>query len=97
MSTVPQIQTIVSQVTGISISQINSPSRKANVVQARHLSMYFSRFNTNLNLLAIAKQHGRDNHATVIHASTCIHYDKRSNKLVETMYNEIESQVKSLK
>lgn len=97
MSTVQQIQTIVSQITGISVSQINSPSRKANVVQARHLSMYFSRFNTNLNLLTIANQHGRDNHATVIHASACIHQDKKTNKLVESMYNEIESLIKSSK
>ena len=94
-NTIEQIQQIVSNVTAIPVQQINSPSRKANIVQARHLSMYFSRFNTNNNLLAIAKQHGRDNHATVIHATACIHQDRKSNKALSEMYQQIESTIKN--
>jgi len=93
--TTSEIQQIVSNVTKISVSDIISKSRKAEIVQARHLSMYFSRFNTNQNLLTIANQHGKDNHATVIHACTCIHQDRRRNSSLNEMYQTIESIVKN--
>ena len=90
-----QIQEIVSNVTKVSVSDILSQSRKSNIVQARHLSMYFSRFNTSQNLKTIANQHGKDNHATVIHACTCIHQDRRRNSSLNEMYQTIESIVKN--
>jgi len=93
--TTSEIQQIVSNVTKISVSDIISKSRKAEIVQARHLSMYFSRFNTNQNLLTIANQHGKDNHATVIHACSAIHYDKRSNTSLAEKFQTIENLVKN--
>jgi len=90
-----QIQEIVSNVTNISVSDITSPTRKAQVVQARHLSMHFSRWNTNLPMLKIAILHGKGNHATVIHADNCISYDIRKNQKLREMYEMIESQIKS--
>ena len=95
--TTSEIQQIVSNVTKISVSDIISKSRKAEIVQARHLSMYFSRFNTNQNLLTIANQHGKDkdNHATVIHACSAIHYDKRSNNTLAEKFQTIENLVKN--
>jgi chromosomal replication initiator protein len=92
---ISQIQEIVSNVSNISVELINSPSRKANIVQARHLSMHFSRWNTQLPMLKIAKLHGRDNHATIIHADTCISNDIRKNVRLKEIYNEIESQIKN--
>ena len=93
--TTSEIQQIVSNVTKISVSDIISKSRKAEIVQARHLSMYFSRFNTNQNLLTIANQHGKDNHATVIHACSAIHFDKRSNISLAEKFQTIENLVKN--
>jgi chromosomal replication initiator protein len=90
-----EIQQIVSNITKISVTDILSKSRKAEIVQARHLSMYFSRFNTNQNLLTIANQHGKDNHATVIHACSAIHYDKRSNVSLAEKFQTIETIVKN--
>jgi chromosomal replication initiator protein len=92
---ISQIQNIVSNATNISVELINSPSRKANIVQARHLSMHFSRWNTELPMLKIAKLHNRDNHATIIHADTCISNDIRKNVRLKEIYNEIESQIKN--
>jgi chromosomal replication initiator protein len=94
-NSIEQIQSIVSTITGVSINDIKSPSRKANIVQARHLSMYFCRFNTRNNTLLIAKDHGRDNHATVLHACNCIHSDRKTNKRLNEMYQQIESQIKT--
>jgi chromosomal replication initiator protein len=93
--TTSEIQQIVSNVTKISVTDILSKSRKAEIVQARHLSMYFSRFNTTQNLLTIANQHGKDNHATVIHACSAIHQDKKSNKSLSDKYQTIENLVKN--
>jgi chromosomal replication initiator protein len=94
--TVQQIQEIVSNVTKITVQEITSPSRKANIVQARHLSMHFSRWNTNLPMLKIAILHGRDNHATIIHADNCISFDIRKNEKLNNQYEQIKSQIKSL-
>lgn len=93
--TVNQIQEIVSNATNIPVSEIISPTRKAKIVQARHLSMHFSRWNTKLPMLKIAILHGRDNHATVIHADNCISYDIRKNQKLREIYEMIESQIKS--
>ena len=89
------IQTIVSRVTGIKVHEINSKTRKAEIVQARHLSMYFCRFNTSINTLKIAKLHGKDNHATVLHACQCIHSDRKTNKRLNEMFEQIQSQIKN--
>lgn len=93
--TVNQIQEIVSNATNIPVSQIVSPTRKSEVVKARHLSMHFSRWNTNLSMLKIATLHGRGNHATVIHADNCVSYDIRKNQKFREMYEMIEYQIKS--
>jgi chromosomal replication initiator protein len=92
---ISQIQEIVSNVSNISVELINSPSRKANIVQARHLSMHFSRWNTQLPMLKIAKLHNRDNHATIIHADEAISYAIRKDVRLKEIYNEIESQIKN--
>jgi chromosomal replication initiator protein len=92
---VTQIQTIVSEVTGIKMIDICTNSRKAEIVQARHLSMYFSRFYTRITTKEIATLHGKGNHATVLHACNCIHSDRKTNKRLNEMYLQIESQVKN--
>jgi chromosomal replication initiator protein len=92
---VTQIQTIVSQVTGIKMIDICQNSRKSEIVQARHLSMYFSRYNTRINTLEIAKLHGKNNHATVLHACQAIHSDRKTNKRLNEMFEQIQSQLKN--
>jgi chromosomal replication initiator protein len=95
MLTLEQIISIVSTKTGFSVNEIKSPSRKAKLVQARQISMDLCRWNTRSTLLQIAIAHGRDNHATVIHACTCIGYDKRKNANLQKIYSEIETIIKS--
>lgn len=92
---VQQIQQIVSNVTKISLEDIISQTRKANIVQARHLSMHFSRWYTALPMKKIANLHGKDNHATIIHADEVISSEIRRNKSLKAIYEEIESQIKN--
>ena len=93
--TVQEIQQIVSNVTKVSVEEINSPSRKGNVVQSRHLSMHFSRWNTKLPMLKIAIIHGKGNHATIIHADEAISYGIRKDAKLKAIYDEIQSQIKN--
>jgi chromosomal replication initiator protein len=95
ISEVNRIQNLVSLSTGIKVSDICSKSRKAEIVQARHISMYLCRWRTSINLFNIAKLHGKDNHATVIHACTCIQNDMRVNKKLANLISELESTLKS--
>lgn len=93
--TVQEIQQIVSNVTKISTEDITSQSRKANIIQARHLSMHFSRWNTKLPMLKIAIIHGKGNHATIIHADEAISYGIRKDAKLKAIYEEIQSQIKN--
>ena len=93
---VSQIQSIVSELTGIKLSAICSPSRKSEIVIARHLSMHFCRWNTQIPLLEIAKLHGKVNHATVIHADKEISYAIRKNEKLKDTYDKIQSEINSL-
>jgi chromosomal replication initiator protein len=90
---VTQIQTIVSSVTKVKIIDICLNSRKSEIVQARHLSMYFSRYNTQINTLEIARLHGKNNHATVLHACQAIHSERKTNKRLNEMFEQIQNQI----
>jgi chromosomal replication initiator protein len=94
---IEQIQTLVSQRTGVSIADILSPSRKSNIVFARHISMHLCRWFTNANLLFIAKSHGRDYHATVIHACKVIDWEARHNDNLNSILDQLETEIKSIK
>lgn len=95
MLTCSQIIEITSTQTGITPEQIKSSSRKANIVQARHISMVLSRWYTKLNLLNIAIEHGRINHATVLHACENIHFDLRTNSQFRELFETCEKLVKN--
>lgn len=85
------IQSIVSRVTGIKLIDICQSSRKAEIVQARHLSMYFCRFYTRITTKEIASMHGKGNHATVLHACKMIENDINRNRKLQSMIEKIKS------
>lgn len=91
--TVNQIQQIVSTITNVSIEKIISETRKAEIVQVRHLSMHFSRWYSNLPMKKIAQLHGKNNHATVIHADQCVSYDIRKNAKLKEQYDLIKTEI----
>jgi chromosomal replication initiator protein len=95
MNTSKEILNIVSETTGITIEQILSPSRKMEIVQARHLSMYFHRWNTNLSLQQISAIHKRDQHGTVINACNAISWDIRSNQKLSDQHDHIKQYLKN--
>ena len=87
------IQSIVSRLTGIRISDINSTSRKAEFVRARQLSMYFCRYYTDINTLQISVFHGKGNHGTVLHACKSVDAD-RINPKFDSLFNQIKNEIR---
>lgn len=62
------IQRLVCDYFKIPIDQVQSKTRKRDVVQARQLAMYFAKKYTKASLSSIGSQIGNRDHATVLHA-----------------------------
>ncbi|MEG1910568.1 MAG: chromosomal replication initiator protein DnaA, partial [Bacteroidales bacterium] len=75
------IQKIICDYFGIQVEEINSKTRKRDIVQARQLAMFFAKKHTKSSLAAIGLQCGNKDHATVLHAC------KTVNNLMETDKN----------
>jgi len=97
MEKINLIQTIVSRETGVTVEALRGQSRKANVILARHLSMYFCRWYSEQSLLRIAAKHGKDTHGTVINACSSVDNQKKTNKSYNDIYQRILNQVKQTK
>jgi chromosomal replication initiator protein len=76
--TIDYIQKVICEYFNIPVDSINSKTRKREIVQARQLSMYFSKKHTKSSLASIGQQCGNKDHATVLHACRTV------NNLVET-------------
>ena len=91
---IEQIISIVSEETKVSVTNIVNPSRKANTVCARHLSMWACRWYSNQSLQKIASAHNRKQHGSVINASTSIEnqmkYNAKINQICQTIINQVK-------
>ena len=95
MKTVNEIIEIVSKETKVSVKDIINPSRKENIILARHLSMWACRWYTRVPMQKIAAAHGRRNHGTVINACQSIDsqasYKQSVKQLCETIVKKINN------
>ena len=73
-----QISSEVSKAYNVSNKQLIGKTRKMEVVQARHISMFLCREMTSCSLLSIGSYFGNRDHSTVIHACKVIE-DKITN------------------
>lgn len=76
--TVEHIRDTVCDYFKLSVDAISTRSRKAEVVQARQIAMYFSKMLTQSSLSTIGLHIGKRDHATVLHAC------KKVEDLIET-------------
>lgn len=77
----------------LTIEEINSNSRKRNIVQARQICMALCKHHTNTSLQQIGDNFGKRAHATVLHALKAVENLIQTNELVKYEYNKIKEQI----
>lgn len=66
--TIDHIQQIIAEYFQVDVDELQSKTRKRNIVQARQLAMFFAKRYTKNSLSTIGSQIGQRDHATVLHA-----------------------------
>jgi len=75
------------------IDQINTKTRKREIVQARQLAMYFSKKHTKSSLATIGLHCGNKDHATVLHACKTVTNLIETDKQFKGFVNEIDKKI----
>ena len=92
--TIDYIQKVVCDYFKLPIESIQSPTRKREIVQARQLTMYFSKKLTKSSLAIIGLQCGNKDHATVLHACKTVANLSETDKQFHFWVDELEKKFK---
>jgi chromosomal replication initiator protein len=92
--TIEKIQDIVSAFYNVKLQDIQSKSRKREIVQARHISMFLSKKYTDASYAHIGHKIGNRDHATVLHACKAVQDTIDTDKSFRSEMQEIEKKVK---
>lgn len=88
------IQKVVCNYFSIPLDQIQSKTRKREIVQARQVAMFFSKNLTKASLATIGTQIGGKDHATVLHACKTVNNLMETDKRFRLQVDEIEKKLK---
>ena len=88
------IQKVVCAFFNIPVEMINSKTRKREIVQARQLSMYFSKKHTKSSLASIGLHCGNKDHATVLHACRTVNNLVETDKEFRQFVEELDKRIK---
>lgn len=91
---IDQVQQIVSQNYNVSIEDLKSKKRVANIALARQISMYLCRVVLEESLPKIGIEFGGKNHTTVMHSVEKIKKEIAKNKSFELEINKLIEQIK---
>ena len=91
---IDQVQQIVSQNYNVSIEDLKSKKRVANIALARQISMYLCRVVLEESLPKIGIEFGGKNHTTVMHSVEKIKKEIAKNKNFEMEINKLIEQIK---
>jgi chromosomal replication initiator protein len=89
------IQKVVSAFFNVSQEQMQSKSRKRELVVARQVAMYFSKEYTNHSLKSIGQHFGGRDHSTVIHAVQSVNDMMETDSKFKHSVNELSRKIKS--
>lgn len=92
--TIEFIQKVVCEYYKIPVDQMQGKTRKREIVQARQISMYFSKNLTKSSLASIGSCIGGKDHATVLHACKTVNNLIDTDKQFRSQINEIEKKLK---
>lgn len=93
--TVEVIEETVCKYFNVTADQIQSNSRKREIVQARQVAMYLTKSYTEMSLAQIGSVIGKRNHATVLHACKTVHEQMEVDKAFREEVKEIEKRLKN--
>ena len=88
------IQKVVCNFYNIALDQLQSKTRKREIVQARQVAMFFSKSLTKSSLATIGSQIGGKDHATVLHACKTVNNLIETDKRFRQQVDEIEKKLK---
>ena len=88
------IQKVVCDYFNIHIDMLNSKTRKREIVQARQLSMFFSKKLTKFSLASIGTHCGNKDHATVLHACRTVNNLIDTDKQFKIYVDDLEKRIK---
>ena len=88
------ISKVVCDYFSMPVETLQAKTRKREVVQARQLTMYFSKTMTKYSLASIGAQIGNKDHATVLHACKTVNNLKETDKNFRHYVDEIEKKLK---
>ncbi|MBQ0113024.1 MAG: chromosomal replication initiator protein DnaA [Bacteroidales bacterium] len=91
--TVDYIQKVVCGYFNVSLEKVLSQSRKHDIVEARHITMYLSRKLTSSSLTIIGEKCGNRNHATVLHGCKAVENSYATDKTFKQCLDEIEKKI----
>ena len=94
--TIEHIQQIVCDYYKIPIENIQSNTRKREIVQARQVSMFFSKRLTKATLASIGSHIGGKDHSTVLHACKTVHKLIEEDTQFGNQIKELEKRLKLL-
>lgn len=92
--TIDYIQKVVCDYYKIPVDQVQGKTRKREIVQARQVSMFFSKQMTKSSLANIGANIGGKDHATVLHACKTVNNLIETDKHFRSQINEIEKKLK---
>ena len=87
------IQKVVCDYFDMPLELLKSKTRKREIVQARQLSMYFSKQLTKNSLASIGQQCGNKDHATVLHACRTVNNLKETDKRFKTYVEDLQKRL----
>ncbi len=93
--TIEFIQKVVCNYFNVGLDLIKSKTRKREIVQARQISMYFSKNLTKSSLTTIGSKIGGKDHATVLHAYKTVNNLMETDKKFRLQVEDIEKKIKS--
>lgn len=88
------ISKVVCDYFNLPVDSLQAKTRKREIVQARQLTMYFSKSMTKFSLASIGAQVGNKDHATVLHACKTVNNLKETDKNFRIYVEEIEKKLK---
>ncbi len=91
--TVGNIQKIAAEYFDVSIEDIKSPSKKSNIVRARHLAMALVRDKMNRSMTEIGRDFGGRDHTTILHALKTVEKKRHNDVSFNEDYLTLEQQL----